>query len=63
MWCTKFCKFHLCGFGVVLIQKKDVDVISVTKTDFFTSDYVFSYEESNLNFAAAFTAYDNVREQ
>ena len=34
----------------------------MTKTDFFTSDYVFSYEESNLNFAAAFTAYDNVRE-
>ena len=46
----------------VLINKKDVDVLASTSRNYFTPDDVFSYEENSLNFAAAFTAYDDVQE-
>ena len=45
----------------VWLQKKGVDIISATNDSFFDDDFEFSYEDG-LNFAMAFTAYDDVTE-
>ena len=42
----------------VLINKKDVDVLSTVNDLHFSPDDVFSYE-NGLNLAVAFTAYDS----
>ena len=41
----------------ILINKKDVDIMSVLKKDYFSEDQPFQYEQG-LEFAEAFTAYD-----
>ena len=41
----------------VWLQKKDVDIMTSTQTDFFDEHYVFDYKQG-LNFAVSFTAYD-----
>ena len=41
--------------------KKGVDIASATNDSFFDPDFKFSYEDG-LNFAMAFTAYDEDRE-
>ena len=45
----------------VLINKKDITIMTAINNNFFTSDDVLSYE-NNLNVAAAFTAYDSETE-
>ena len=42
----------------VLIQKKDVKVLSTTNQDIFKEDHQFTFEDG-FNIAVAFTAYDN----
>ena len=45
----------------VWLNKKDVDIMTSTQTDFFTDDYVFDNSQG-LAFAFAFTAYDSETE-
>ena len=45
----------------VWLAKKDVDIMSSTQTGFFNDSYTFSYDQG-LNFAVAFTAYDEETE-
>ena len=45
----------------VFLLKKGVDITSATNDSFFDDEYEFSYEDG-LNFAMAFTAYDEVSE-
>ena len=42
--------------------KKGVDIASATIDSHFGEDYQFSYERDGMNFAVAFTAYDEVTE-
>lgn len=46
----------------VWIMKKGVDIASATEDSAFDDDYQFSLEKDGLNFAIAFTAYDNETE-
>ena len=46
---------------VILIHKKDTNILSVTSDLYFTDDDVFRYSDG-LNIAVAFTAYDSERE-
>lgn len=43
----------------VLINKKDVDVLSTVNDRFFTPDDQITYSDNGFNIAAAFTAYDS----
>ena len=43
------------------MNKKDVDIMSSLQKNYFSADYVFDYSQG-LNFAFAFTAYDQVAE-
>ena len=45
----------------VWLAKKDVDIMSSTQTGFFNDSYTFDFDQG-LNFAIAFTAYDDDRE-
>lgn len=45
----------------VLIARKDVDVLSTINDQFYSDDFIFSYE-NGLNIAVAFTAYDQEQE-
>ena len=45
----------------VLINKKDVNVLSTIHKLYFDEDYTFCYE-NGLNLAVAFTAYDDQQE-
>ena len=45
----------------VFINKKDVDIMTSFKEGALDTDFVMTYE-AGLNFAAAFTAFDSVRE-
>ena len=45
----------------ILINKKDVDIMSVNKKDFFSPEESFQYSQG-LEFAVAFTAYDDESE-
>ena len=42
----------------VLMLRKDVDVLQTVKESYYSTDYVFSYE-NGFNIAVAFTAYDS----
>ena len=46
----------------VLIQKKDVDIMSTTMIDKLGSYYIVDNEETGLNLAISFTAYDSKSE-
>ena len=46
----------------VLLNRKDVDVLSTINDRFFTPDDVINYEQNGFNIAAAFTAYDSSEE-
>ena len=43
----------------VLDQKTDVSILTATKDLYFTDDDVFSYDDHKLNWAIAFTEYNN----
>ena len=43
------------------IYKEDVDIMSSTQPEYFSDSYIFDYSQG-LNFAIAFTAYDNERD-
>ena len=43
----------------VLEARNDVNILSATKDLYFTDDDVFSYDEHRLNWAIAFTGYNN----
>ena len=45
----------------VLINKKDVDVLSTINEDIFTSDTIYNYD-NGFNVAAAITAFDSETE-
>ena len=45
----------------VLIEKKDVDVLSTTLDSFYDENFVFSYD-NGFNVAVAFTGYNNEKE-
>ena len=45
----------------VWLAKKDVDIMSSTQVGFFNDSYTFGYDQG-LNFAIAFTAYDEETE-
>ena len=45
----------------ILMNKKDVDILSTTNEDFYSSDDTWS-SENGFNIAAAFTAYDSETE-
>ena len=45
----------------VWMHKKDVDIMTSTQRNFFTSDDEFNFS-NGLNFAIGFTAYDNETE-
>ena len=42
----------------VLVHKKEIDIMSVVLKDFYTPEESFNYSQG-LNFAVAFTAYDD----
>ena len=46
----------------VLLNRKDVDVLSTTNDRFFTPDDVINYEDNGFNIATAFTSYDTSEE-
>ena len=46
---------------VVLVEKKDIDVLSTTLDSFYDEHYVFSYQ-NGFNIAVAFTGFNNVAE-
>ena len=46
---------------VVLIEKKDVDILSTVKELYYTDHDYFRYKDG-LNIAVAFTGYDNIEE-
>ena len=46
----------------VLINKKDVDVMSTINDNYYTPDDVITYKNTGFNIAAAFTAYDSETE-
>mmetsp|Transcript_9947 Transcript_9947/g.12400 ORF Transcript_9947/g.12400 Transcript_9947/m.12400 type:complete len:147 (+) Transcript_9947:175-615(+) len=45
----------------VLINRKDVDVLTANRDMFYSDDFIFGYEQG-FNVAAAFTAYDSETE-
>ena len=45
----------------VLVHKKDIDIMSVVLRDFYKPEEPFKYSQG-LNFAVAFTAYDEEKE-
>ena len=45
----------------VLMYKKDIDIMSVVKRDFYAPEEPFDYSDG-LNIAVAFTAYDDETE-
>eukprot|EP00354_Favella_ehrenbergii_P012467 CAMPEP_0170453360 /NCGR_PEP_ID=MMETSP0123-20130129/1963_1 /TAXON_ID=182087 /ORGANISM="Favella ehrenbergii, Strain Fehren 1" /LENGTH=142 /DNA_ID=CAMNT_0010715697 /DNA_START=180 /DNA_END=608 /DNA_ORIENTATION=- len=46
----------------VLLEKKDIDIVSTINELHYGDDFVFSYD-NGFNIALAFTAYDSEREQ
>ena len=45
----------------ILVHRRDVDMMTVTKTNFFDQNFVFNHEQG-LNFAVALSGVDNEKE-
>ena len=56
-----FVSFYAAQKVDILINKKDVDVLSVVNKNFYDSKYIFDYSKG-FNVAVAFTASDNQSE-
>ena len=48
--------------AVILMHKKDVDILSTSLDNYFTPNDIFDYDNDQLNVAVAFTAYDSETE-